>query len=191
MARVSRKTGPAPRSITTTKYDANNIVLEKTYGVFADLRRELADSKVAVAERRERLQSFADCADPQRAWLLLEDYFERLSLSRKDFTGEEWWPRLMAAQGQARLEETALLFLRNNRPLPTELLPHANLERFAEIEQAEQEQKFVQQLEEWLLPRAQAHLDAPRAGLRVTTQVVPMETLANLHALKVQFHLFR
>ena len=34
-----------------------------------------------------------------------------------------------------------MLFLRANRPLPTELLPHANPARFAEIEQAEQEQK--------------------------------------------------
>src|ERR1043165_7021959 len=102
MARVPRKNGHAPRSLITTKYDANNIVLDKTYGAFADLRRELADSKTAVAERSERLQSFAHCADPQRAWLLLEDYFERLSLSRKDFVGEGWWPRLLAARGQAR-----------------------------------------------------------------------------------------
>src|SRR5882672_11567858 len=112
MARAARKNGHAPRTPITTKYDANNIVLEKTYGAFADLRRELADSKAAVAGRAEQLQNFANCADPQRAWLLLEDYFERLSLSRKDFVGEEWWPRLMAAQGKSRLEETALLFLR-------------------------------------------------------------------------------
>src|SRR5437879_13875396 len=137
MARDSRKNGHTSRSIPTTKYDANNVVLEKTYGAFADLRRELADSKAAVAERTERLRNFAHCTDPQRAWLLLEDYFERLCLSRRDFTGEEWWPRLMAAQGQARLEETALLFLRANRPLPTELLPHDHLKRFGEIQLAE------------------------------------------------------
>ena len=107
MPRVSRKSANATRSSTTAKYDANNIVLEKTYGAFAGLRRELSDSKAAVTERTERLQSFAHCADPQRAWLLLEDYFERLSLSRRDFAGEDWWPRLMATQGKARLEETA------------------------------------------------------------------------------------
>ena len=191
MARASHKNGHAPRSVTTTKYDANNIVLEKTYGAFADLRRELADSKAAVAERTERLQNFANCTDPQRAWLLLEDYFERLSLSRKDFAGEDWWPRLMGTQGKARLEETALLFLRANRPLPTELLPHANLERFAEIAQAEQEQKFVQQLENWLLPPAHAHLDAPRAGLRVQCEVRPLESQLHLHGLGVQFALSR
>lgn len=191
MARGSRKNRQAPRSIPTTKYDANNIVLEKTYGAFADLRRELADSKAAVAERAERLQHFAHCSDPQRAWLLLEDYFERLSLSRKDFAGEDWWPRLMAAQGTARLEEAALLFLRARRPLPTELLPHANLERFAAIEQAEQENRFVQQLENWLLPPAPSHLDAPRAALRVQCEVQPLADQPNLRGLGVQFVLAR
>src|ERR1044071_9909631 len=187
MARVSRKIGHASRALTTPKYDANNIVLDKTYGAFADLRRELADSKTAVAERAERLQNFAACADPQRAWLLLEDYLERLSLSRKDFAGEEWWPRLLSAQGKARLEETALLFLRANRPLPTELIPRANLERFAEIEQSEQEQKLVQQLENWLLPPAPAHLDAPRAGLRVQCEVQTLDNQAGLRGLGIQF----
>ncbi|TMQ00785.1 MAG: DEAD/DEAH box helicase [Verrucomicrobia bacterium] len=191
MPRVSRKSANTARSSTTAKYDANNIVLEKTYGAFAGLRRELSDSKAAVTERTERLQSFAHCADPQRAWLLLEDYFERLSLSRRDFAGEDWWPRLMATQGKARLEETALLFLRANRPLPTELLPHANLNRFAEIEQAEQEQKFVQQLENWLLPPAPSHLDAPRAALRVQCQVQPLDERPGLRGLQVQFVLSR
>ncbi len=189
--RVPYKHGHGPRGTSTTKYDANNLVLEKTYGAFAELRRELADSKAAVAERAERLLSFADCTDPQRAWLLLEDYFERLSLSRKDFAGEGWWSRLLAAQGKARLEETALLFLRANRPLPTELLPHANPERVAEIEQAEEEQQFVQQLENWLLPPTPTHLDAPRAGLRVQGLVQPLEDQPGLHGLAVQFVLSR
>ena len=35
---------------------------------------------------------------------------------------------------RARLEETALLFLRNNRPLPKELSGYANFERLAELE---------------------------------------------------------
>src|SRR5439155_459671 len=168
-----------------------NIVLDKTYGAFADLRRELADSKTAVAERAEQLQNFAHCADPQRAWLLLEDYLERLSLSRKDFAGEEWWPRLLSAQGTARLEETALLFLRANRPLPTELAPHANLPRFAELEQAEREQKLIEQLEHWLLPPAPAHLDSPRATLRVACEARPLAYQSNLRGLAVQFVVFR
>ncbi len=190
MARPARNNGHA-RAAAPAKYDAHHNVLNKAYGAFADLRRELSDTKQSVAERTELLKLFASCADSQRAWLLLEDYFEKLSLARKDFPGQTWWPRLMNAKGKERLEETALLFLRNNRPLPTELMSHANLERFAEIEQAEQEQKFVQQLEEWLLPRAQAHLDAPRACMRVTCEVVALENQSTLHALKVQFHLFR
>ena len=39
---------------------------------------------------------------------------------------------MIAAQGKARLEELAILFLRTNRPLPTELLSYSNAGRFAE-----------------------------------------------------------
>ena len=85
MAKVLLRNGNGSRSAQASKYDAQNTVLSKTYGALADLRRELADSKAAVAEREELLRSFAACADSQRAWLLLEDYFEKLSLSRKDF----------------------------------------------------------------------------------------------------------
>src|SRR5438270_10076573 len=100
MAKVSVSNGNGLRSPATTKYDAHHTVLEKTYGALADLRRELADSKAAVAERTEILNTFANCKDSQRAWLLLEDYFEKLSLARKDFTSENWWPRLLAAEGR-------------------------------------------------------------------------------------------
>ena len=96
-----------------------------------------------MAGRQQTLQLLSTCADPQRAWLLLEDYFEKLSLSRKDFTAQEWWPRVLAAKGRNRLEELAILFLRANRPLPQELMTYANLDRFAEIEQAEQEQQVL------------------------------------------------
>jgi superfamily II DNA or RNA helicase len=187
----TRKTGNTTRSGSTTKYDAHHTVLAKTYGALADLRRELADSKTAVAERTELLRLFADCSDSQRAWLLLEDYFEKLSLSRKDFTSNEWWPRLMAAKGRKRLEETAILFMRANRPLPTELVPHANFDRFAEIEQTEHEQQLVKELEHWLFPPAPAHLDSPRAGLRVVCAPKPMEQHPGLHGLSVAFHIFR
>src|SRR6516162_6643209 len=105
MARVLLKNGNGLRSEPASKYDAHNTVLSKTYGVLADLRRELSDSKSAVAEREELLKSFAGCADSQRAWLLLEDYFEKLSLSRKDFPSTDWWPRMLLANGNARLEE--------------------------------------------------------------------------------------
>jgi|GEM_PF-4134198 len=175
MAKISRKTGATTRSGGTTKYDAHNNVLAKTYGAQADLRRELADSKSAVAERTEILKIFSECADSQRAWLLLEDYFEKLSLSRKDFSSHDWWPRLMSTQGKKRLEETAILFLRANRPVPTELQPHTNLDRFAEIEQAEKEQQLVQQLEHWLFPHAPTHLDAPRATMRIICEPKPVQ----------------
>jgi hypothetical protein len=161
-------------------------VLDKTYGALADLRRELSDSKADIAERTEILQTFARCSDSQRAWLLLEDYFEKLSLARKDFAGQEWWPRLMAAQGKSRLEETAMLFLRVNRPLPTELIPHADFERFAEIEKAEHEQAFVQQLENWFL-RQFIGFAARRPGPARFNG----SKSTGLHQLAVQFGLFR
>src|SRR4029077_7484898 len=143
MAKVLLRNGNGSRSSQASKYDAHNSVLSKTYGVLADLRRELSDSKAAVAEREELLQSFATCGDSQRAWLLLEDYFEKLSLSRKDFPNTDWWPHLLNAQGQGRLEEVAFLFLRAKRSLPSELAAYGNLDRFAQVEQAAQEQQLI------------------------------------------------
>ncbi len=191
MAKNSRRSGAATGSGNTTKYDAHHSVLAKAYGAQAELRRELADSKAAVAERTEILNIFADCSDPQRAWLLLEDYFEKLSLSRKDFTSHDWWAKVITAQGKKRLEETAILFLRSNRPVPAELQPHANLRRFAEIEHGEKEQLLVRQLEHWLFPSAPAHLDAPRASLRVVCQAKPIGEDSALHGLSVGFHVSR
>src|ERR1043166_5037898 len=152
MARVSVRNGNGWRSAQPSKYDAHHNVLSKTYGALADLRRELSDSRTTVAEREELLQNFAICGDSQRAWLLLEDYFEKLSLSRKDFPTTDWWSRLLAAQGKGRLEEMAFLFLRAQRSLPTELAAHANLDRFAQVQQAEHEAELVQHLEAWLFP---------------------------------------
>ena len=191
MPRPTSKNGTTHRSGSAPKYDANNKVLNSTYGAFADLRRELSDSKNAVNDRMKLLHGFAECPDPQRGWLLLEDYFEKLSLARKDFPGQTWWPRLMGVIGKARLEELAILFLRNGRTVPTELLPHANMLKFAEIESEEQERQVVKQLEQWLLPRAPIHLDAPRACLRVMGHLVPNEETPGLHALKINFSVFR
>jgi superfamily II DNA or RNA helicase len=190
MPKIARKKSSS-RNVQTAKYDAHHNVLDKAYGAFADLRRQLADSKSAVTERTELLNIFADCSDSQRAFLLLEDYFEKLSLARKDFPGTIWWPRMLAASGKARLEEVALLFLKNNRPLPTELTQHANLTRFAELEKAELEQEFVKQLEEWLVPEAPVHLDAPRASLRVICTVEPDAEESSFHHLKAEFVVFR
>jgi SNF2 family DNA or RNA helicase len=191
MARASIRNGNGTRAKGATKYDAHHKVLSQTYGAFADLRRELSDSKATVSEREEILRSFADCPDSQRAWLLLEDYFERLSLSRRDFPATDWWPRLLDATGKARLEEVAFLFLRANRSLPNELTPYANLERFAKVEAAEQEQRLVQELEQWLFPPSMPHLDTPRATLRVLCQPQPDAEKRARFRLGVQFHLFR
>src|ERR1700685_4785304 len=144
MPKVSVRNGNGPRA-GTTKYDAHHKVLSQTYGAIADLRRELSDSKTTVHEREEMLRNFATCPDSQRAWLLLEDYFEKLLLSRKDFPDPNWWPRLLNAQGKSRLEELAFLFLRAKRSVPPELQQHASLDHFARAEEAEQEQKLVQE----------------------------------------------
>jgi hypothetical protein len=191
MSRLASNSGRSARFTGATKYDAHHTVLSKTYGALADLRRELSDSKTRVAEREELLKLFSSCADSQRAWLLLEDYFEKLSLSRKDFAGRDWWPRVMGANGSARLEEVAILFLRANRPVPTELVPYTNVARFAELERAEQEQKIIQQLEEWLFPPAPTHLDSPRASLRVMCEVQATVEHPALHCLAVRLNLSR
>jgi len=191
MSKVSGRNGNGSRSNGNTKYDANNKVLSQTYGVLADLRRELSDSKQAVGERQEILRSFSTCPDSQRAWLLLEDYFEKLQLSRKDFPATDWWPRVLAAQGTNRLEELAFLFLRSGRSVPTELSTHANLERFAKAEHAAQEQTLVRELENWLFPPQPPHLDTPRATLRVVCQALPDDDQPSRHRIGVQFLLFR
>ena len=79
MARTARKAAPPIKSAASSKYDAHHKVLNTTYGSFADLRRELADSKEKVSERENVLKIFATCADPQRSFLLLDDYLEKLS----------------------------------------------------------------------------------------------------------------
>ena len=190
MPKAANRNGNSPRA-GTTKYDAHHKVLSQTYGAFADLRRELSDSRTTVNEREEMLRSFATCPDSQRAWLLLEYYFEKLMLSRKDFPDTNWWPRLLHATGKARLEELAFLFLRAKRSVPPELSAHASQERFAKAEEAEQEVKLVQELERWLAPSALPLLDTPRATLRVVCRVQAGEDGPSHHRLAVQFLLSR
>ena len=190
MPKVAVRNGNGART-GTTKYDAHHKVLSQTYGAFADLRRELSDSKETVGGREDILKSFAACPDSQRAWLLLEDYFEKLSLSRRDFPDTNWWPRLLNAQGKARLEELAFLFLRAKRPVPLELQPHASPDRFARAEEAEQEQNLVRELENWLSPPALPLLETPRATLRVVCRPQPDEEEPSRYRLAVQFLLLR
>jgi superfamily II DNA or RNA helicase len=165
--------------------------LSQTYGAFADLRRELSDSKNTVSEREDILKSFAVCPDSQRSWLLLEDYFEKLSLSRRDFPATDWWPKMLAAQNKNRLEELAFLFLRAKRSVPPELQTYASLDRFALAEEAEQELRLVKELENWLSPPAPLHLDTPRATLRVVCRPQPDEQEPSRFRLAVQFLLLR
>jgi len=190
MSKISVRNGTGPRA-GTTKYDAHHKVLSQTYGAFADLRRELSDSKETVTGREDILKSFATCPDSQRSWLLLEDYFEKLSLSRRDFPDTNWWPRLLNAQGRTRLEELAFLFLRAKRSVPPELQMHASLDRFTRAEEAEKELNLVKELENWLSPPALPLLDTPRATLRVVCRVQPDEEEPSRHRLAVQFLLLR
>ncbi len=180
-----------PRPVNTTKYDAHHRVLTSTYGSFADLRRELADSKEKVAEREKVLGQLSETVDPQRAYLLFDDYLEKLSLRRSDFGQHDWWSRIQDAAGNRRLEEVAMLFLRSNRSLPTELVPHANFERFAEVEQSEKESGFVAALESWLFPPNHSHLDSPRAALRVVCEPQALAPDVNQWRLGIRFLLFR
>ncbi len=187
MSKISRNKAKTNRN-GVTKYDAHHSVLDKTYGAFADLRRQLSDSREAVEERNELLQAFSKCPDSQRTWLVLEDYFERLNLSRKDFQDTSWWDRVLSAQGRTRIEELAMLFMRARRPLPTELEPYANLARFAEMEKEEEEQELLDALSGWLFPSERRHLDAPRASLKVRGQA--LESLQNPGTYDLSVDLF-
>ena len=191
MPRTPIKNGNGTPRTGANKYDAHHKVLSQTYGAFADLRRELSDSKDTVHGREDILKSFATCPDSQRSWLLLEDYFEKLSLSRRDFPATDWWTKLLAVTGKARLEELAFLFLRAKRSVPPELQPHANPDRFARAEEAEQELQLVKELENWLSPPAPLHLDTPRATLRVVCKPQPDEQEPSRYRLAIQFLLLR
>ena len=192
MPRGSRLSRSGTRPVAaSTKYDAHHKVLNTTYGSFADLRRELADSKEKVAEREAVLKLLGSCGDPQRAYLLFDDYLEKLALRRGDFGATDWWTRIQTAKGRGRLEEVAMLFLRASRSLPTELLPFANFERFQEVEQSEKETQFVQELENWLLPSTHTHLDAPKAALRVICEPRRASETLNQWRMAVAFLLFR
>ncbi len=72
---------------------------------------------------------------------------------------------LLNANGKTRLEELAFLFLRAKRSVPPELQQHASLEHFARAEEAEQESKLVQELENWLSPLSMPLLDTPALKL--------------------------
>ncbi len=185
-----RKPGTA-KPLLRARYDADHQALDKTYGEWAPLRRQLSDSFNEIEERSAILEQFALCTDPHRAHMLLDEYFGRISLSRRDFPGKEWWPRLMTFHGQVRLEETALLFLRTKRQLPTELAPYANLERLKEREAMEREHALVSDLEKWLLPPLPSHTEEPRALLEADCRLESCGEDPILHRLIVHLTLTR
>ena len=178
---------PAPKSGAALKYDANASALDDAYGMLAELRRDLSDTKEDKDEREDLLKMFAGCKDSQRAWILLEDYFNKLKLSRKDFPGDEWWENVAAVKGKKRLEALSIVFLRTGRQMPAELAEFANLKRFNEIEKSERERAVYNDLENWMFPPAPNHLDAPRASIRAVASPEPEGTHSGLHLLKIEF----
>ena len=169
------------------KYDAHASALDDAYGMLAELRRELSDTREDKNDREELLDLFATCKDSQRAWILLEDYFNKLKLSRKDFPGDDWWEDVVAVKGKKRLEALSIVFLRTGRQMPSELSEHANLKRFNEIEKAEKERAVFAELENWMFPPAPNHLDAPRASIRAVATPEPERAGSSLHRLKIEF----
>ena len=190
MPRAKKKKQPIS-SAKASKYDAHHKVIDSTYGDFADLRHQLSESKEDVAERAKLLEIFSTCEDSQRSWLLLEDYFNNLSLARKDFSQDDWWAGMSQTQGEKRLEDLALVFMKSGRSVPNELMPHANFTRFAQVEKAEKDHQLFKGLEEWMFPPTPAHLDAPRAALRVIGRLVEDADLSGLHKLGVEIHVIR
>ena len=188
MPRVSRKKKRvAPKSGAAEKYEAHHNALDDAYGMLADLRRELSGTKSDVTERRELLDMFASCADSQRSWLLLEDYFTKLKLARKDFPGDDWWSEVVKHKGKKRLEALSMVFLRMGRPMPAELDEHANKRRFVEIKKQEKERDMLTELEHWMFPPEPNHLDSPRASIRCACQPVADDTSEGLHTLNISF----
>ena len=191
MPRTAKKKKPIVSSAKASKYDAHHAVINNTYGDFADLRHQLSESKEDVAERAKLLQIFSACNDSQRSWLLLEDYFNKLNLARKDFSQDDWWGGMAKTSGDVRLEDLALVFMKSGRSVPNELMSYANFTRFAEVEQAEKDHQLFKGLEEWMFPPTPVHLDAPRAALRVVGRLVEDTELPGLHKLGVEIHVIR
>ena len=180
MPRAVKKKKNTISSAKASKYDAHHKVIDNTYGDFADLRHQLSESKEDVAERSSLLKMFADCPDSQRSWLLLEDYFDKLTLARKDFSLDDWWGGVTQLKGDARLEQLALVFMKSGRSVPNELMPYADFSRFAEVEEEEKDFKLFKGLEEWMFPPTPVHLDAPRATLKVIAKIVENKEILGL-----------
>ena len=176
MVKNSRKNGAATGSGNTTKYDAHHNVLAKAYGAQADLRRELADSKAAVAERTELLNIFAECADPATGLAAAGGLFRETFPLAQRFL-------------QSRLVDQGLSPLRAKndwkRPPYFSCAPIARCRRscspmpicgvLPKSSISKRSNRLVRQLEHWLFPSAPTHLDAPRATVRVVCKPTPVE----------------
>ena len=191
MPRAAKKKKPTISSAKASKYDAHHKVIDNTYGDFADLRHQLSESKEDVAERSNLLKMFADCPDSQRSWLLLEDYFDKLTLARKDFSLDDWWGGVTQLKGDARLEQLALVFMKSGRSVPNELMPYADFSRFAEVEEEEKDFKLFKGLEEWMFPPSPIHLDSPRASIKVLAKVDEDKDIPGLNRLAIEIHVIR
>jgi len=119
----------------STKYDAPPEVLSQTYGALADLRRELSDSKSAVAEREELLNSFSTCADRSGPGCCSK-ITSRSSPFRAGISPLPTGGRLAGYAGQRAPRRTRVsLFTRS--PLASHgTFAHANLNRFAQVEES-------------------------------------------------------
>ncbi|MGC8887032.1 MAG: DEAD/DEAH box helicase [Verrucomicrobiia bacterium] len=173
-----------------SKYDVNNSIISKAYGEYADLRRELSDSKDKIAERYELLKLFANCTDLQRSWLLLEDYFEKLGVSRKDFIDADWWSKISESTGDRRLQELAFLFIRSRRTIPPELSNYADYARFAEIEKSEKEKTILKDLENWIIPPA-GYISQPKSIIKIYGELKQDSDTPIFHSLELEFVIFK
>jgi hypothetical protein len=186
---------PAPRPAQVNKYDANHTALQNGLRGF----RRPAPRAGGLADRSGRAhgscsRSFAGCvglaagvAAPRG---LLQQALARAQRLRRQQNGGH---ACSASPGAARMEETALLFLRNNRSLPSELAELRELRAGSPpSSRPNRSSAASRRIERWLLPSQPAHLDAPRAHLRVLVRALPDDASEpGLHDLGVEFTLFR
>jgi len=178
--------------VRRSKYDAHNTVLSKTYGAFADSAAgAVRIRRRRVNEREELLNTFAICVDSQRAWLLLEDYFERLSLSRKDFPTTDWWPKLLSAQSKARLEELAFSFPARPTVAPYGTVQLCEPGPVCPGGAGRPGTAVGEAIGRLAFSAAPTHLDSPRASLRVVCEPRPDPLQPARHQMAVSFHLVR
>ena len=170
MPKLASKNGRSTRSASTTKYDAHHTVLSKTYGALADLRRELADSKAAVAEREEILRNFSHLRRFAARLAVAGGLLREALALAQGFPGQDWWPRLLAAKGKAAPGGAGLALPARQPAAAHRTGAHANLDRFAEVEQAEQEQKKLAGARELALP---ARAGASRRPARRAARRLP------------------